>query len=426
VVSGVNRTELAAGPVRPVRPVRPPRPVSRRAAWTFTSQGLSSASNFLLTFLVLAAAPARELAAFSVCLTSYLLVAQLARYAVGIPLLVSGEEGEPGHRAAAGVAVAAGLAVAPALVAAASVWPPGAGMLVILAAAMPALLLQEALRHAAIGRGRPDLAARGDGLWLALQAVGAVALLAGADAPAAAELVAVWAGAGALSAVCLAGWLRARPALGVEPGRAWLRENVVVCRRAAGEFAVNSGSYYVLCYVLSGLAGAAQLGYLRAAQTLFGPASVVLLGGASLGVPESVRLRDDGRRLRRFALALSGGLAALALVCGAAVYAALPATGARFFPESWEAIRSIMPWLTLFGAAIGAGAGAVAGLRALGASRWVLVGRGVTGAAALAAGLPASAWFGARGTFAGLGLAECGLAVWAWRELRRRTGGRHG
>jgi len=397
------------------------RPAARRAAWTFASQGLSSASNFGLTVLVLAAVPARAFAVFSVCLTTYLLLLQLARYVVGIPVLIDPEGAE--HAAAVGLAAAAGAAVVVPFVLAGAVWAPGRSLLLILAAAMPLLLAQDALRHAAIARGRPAVAAAGDAAWVVLLAAGAAAGAAGPGAglrhTTATELVAIWAAAGVVSAGLLSWWLRLRPAISAGPQ--WLRANRVLCRRVGIEFATSSGSYYALSYALAALAGAVQLGYLRAAQTLFGPASVVLLGGAALGVPESVRIRGDGARLMRFAGALSAGLAALSVACGAAVYAALPAAGPRLFPDAWHAVRAVMPWLTLFGTAIGAGAGAIAGLRALGASRWVQRARGVTGAAALAAGLPASAWFGARGTFMGLGLAEWGLAALAWGELRRRT-----
>lgn len=393
------------------------RLAARRAVWTFASQALSSGSNFVLTVLVLATVPVGAFAVFSVCLTTYLLLLQLARYVIGIPLLMGNDE----PSAAVGVAAGAGVAVVPALLVAAARWAPGTSLLLVLAVAMPALLAQDALRHAAIARGRPDLAAAGDAAWLGLQGIGSAVLLgaAGSAGATATQLVAVWAAAGVVSAVLVARWLALAPA--VDGARRWLRENRVVCRRVAVEFAANSGSYYALSYGLAALAGGVQLGYLRAAQTLFGPASVVLMGGALLGVPESVRMRGHGRRLRRFAVGLSAGLAALSIVCGAVVYVALPVVGPRLFPDSWAAIRSVIPWLTLFGAAIGAGAGAIAGLRALGASRWVLVGRGVTGAVALTAGLPAGAWFGARGTFAGLAVAECGLAVWAWGELRRRA-----
>ncbi|MGH9155492.1 MAG: hypothetical protein ACRD1K_06595 [Acidimicrobiales bacterium] len=397
------------------------RQVVGRAGWTLASQGLSSASNFVLTGMVLATVEGSAFAVFAICLTTYLLLLQFARYVIGIPVLVpsAAPDRGPDLRGAVGVAAWTGIVASAPLCVVAVLWPPGTSLFLLLAGAAPFLLVQDSLRHVAIAEGRPQVSAAGDAAWVGLQVALSGLVLRSPDASAAA-ITGAWVTAGAGSAIFLGGWLRVGPAP-LSDSRRWLREHAQLCRRVAVEFVVTSGSYYGLCFGLAAVAGAAELGHLRAAQTLFGPASVLLLGGAVLGVPESVRIRGEGRRLVRFALLLSAGLALLALACGAAVYALLPNVGPRFFPDSWAAIRAVIPWLTLFGVSIGAGAGAIAGLRALDASRWVLTGRAVAGAIAVAVGLPASGWLGARGTFAGLGLAETILAVRAWRELCRRA-----
>ena len=407
---------------RPIRSVLPGTAVAGRALWTFGTQGLSSGSNFVLTAVVLAVAPPRGFAVFSICLTSYLLLLQFARYVIAVPVLVaearSQSAGQDADRAArnamTGFAALAGLVAGPPLLLVALLWREAAPQFLLLAAAMPFLLVQDSLRHVAIGSGRPKLAAAADGAWVGLQVVGfSVAIVVGVGS--AAALLGIWAGAGALSAMLLGVLLHARPVLG--QSTRWLRDNIEVCRRLAVEFVVNSGSYYALSYGLAVFAGAEQLGYLRAAQTLFGPASVVLMSGATLGVPESVRIRKRGSGLVRFAFLLSGSLTVLALGCGAAVYVLLPAVGPHLFP-SWRAVREVMPWLTLFGAAIGAGAGPISSLRALSASRWVLTARTLTSGLALLIGLPASVWLGAKGALLGLALGECVLSVRAWVRLR--------
>lgn len=395
-----------------------------RALWTIGTQALSSASNFLLSGVVLVVASARAFAVFSICLTTYLLVLQFARFVIGIPVLIQ-QATSPGHLqdrntaeerdGAAGFAVLSGLAIAPALVLVAAVWPESAPQFLVLAAAMPFLLAQDALRHVAIAAGRPQLAVAADGTWVVLQVLGfAIAVAAGSESPA--TLLAVWCAAGAVSAVGLGGLLHATPA--VTRSIAWLRRNAALCRRLAVEFLVNSGSYYALSYGLVIMAGAAELGDFRAAQTLFGPASVLLMGGAALGVPESVRMRRNRSHLLRLSARLSVALTVLSLACGLGVYALLPIVGPELFP-SWPAVRAVIPWLTLFGAAIGAGAGPVAILRALGASRWLLHARTLAACIVLGVGLPASAWLGARGAFLALALGECILAARAWRQVTR-------
>jgi hypothetical protein len=387
------------------------------------TQALSSASNFLLSAIVLVVAPARAFAVFSICLTTYLLILQFARYVIGIPVLIGqagGQQMPPGPAAeerdgAAGFAVLSGLAIAPALVLVAAIWPESAPQFLVLAAAMPFLLAQDALRHVAIAVGRPQSAVAADGTWVVLQVVGfAVAIAAGSGSPA--TLLAVWCAAGAVSAVGLGRLLHATPA--ITGSVAWLRRNAALCRRLSVEFVVNSGSYYALSYGLVIMAGAGELGDFRAAQTLFGPASVLLLGGAALGVPESVRMHRDGSDLLRLSARLSAALTVLSLVCGLGVYALLPIVGPELFP-SWEAVRAVIPWVTLFGAAIGAGAGPVATLRALGASRWLLDARTLAACIVLVVGLPASAVLGARGAFLALGIGECILAARAWRRVTR-------
>jgi O-antigen/teichoic acid export membrane protein len=408
------------------------RPAVRRALWTFGTQGLSSASNFVLTVLVLTTASARTFALYSVCITTYLLILQFGRYVIGVPVLIvysrSSESGEsadaassrPGPDAAVGLAAVAGVAATCVLVLVAVAWREVGPLFLVLAVAMPWLLAQDALRHVAISRRQPEVAARGDGTWLGLQLV-ASALVLAVGGRSATVLVAVWAAAGVAAAALLAARLRATPDF--RRVGAWLGANAVLCRRVAGEFFTNSGSFYVLAYGLAALAGAEELGYLRAAQTLFGPASVVLLGGAVFGIAETVRVRQLGNEgIVRFTVLLAAALTALAILCGTAVIVLLPLVGPSLFPDVWSDVRAVMPWLTLLGAAMGISGAVTASLRALDDSAWVLTGRAVTSALSVAIGLPASAAWGATGVLVGLALPECVLAVRAWRRLRHLTG----
>jgi O-antigen/teichoic acid export membrane protein len=396
----------------------------RVAAWTFGGQALSSASNFVVTLWALATLPGRQFALFSLCITTFLLVTQLSRALVSTPVLVlyadGGEPGGPPAALGAGVAfgAAASLVLAMAAAVAAAVAGTGAiGPFLVLAAALPALQYQDVLRHVCIARHRPQAAAASDAAWLVLQLAGFAALDATGGATAT-TIVAVWAGAGA------AAGLGAGAALGLAPrvrrALRWWRANGVLCRRLACEFAANAGSYYVVAYGLAVVSGAAQLGHLRAAQALFGPVSVLLLGGTVLGIPESVRAVGDGATLRRLTVRLSTGLAGIALMSGAALFVLLPIAGPRLLPGAWQTARPLIPALTVFGAGIGASAGALAGLRALADGRWIVVAQGVRGTLAVALGLAAAAQYGAAGALAGLALAEWLFATAAWSRLLDR------
>lgn len=398
----------------------------RRAVWTFAGQALSSSSNFLVALWALATVTAPEFAAISLCLTAFLLIAQLGRALVSVPVLVlySEEPGTglpPAAGAALGASVGAGVGVGALVAFGAAALDRVGGvdlpMFLVLAGALPFLLYQDTLRHVCIARRRPTLAAASDGSWLVLQLAGFVLLSVGRR-PSATAVLAVWAGAGALAGVWAGAVLGARPRIGAALG--WLRHHMVLCRRLMVEVTVNSGSYYVVAFGIAALAGVAELGHLRAAQSLFGPASVLLLGGTVLGVPESVRARHDEAALRRFAVRLSAGLALVSLVAGAGLYAVLPAIGPRFFAGMEAPVRALLPALTLFGAGIGVSAGALAGVRARGEGAWIVRAQVWRGAVALAAGLPAAARFGANGGLWGLAAAECAFAVALWLRFIRQ------
>ncbi|MGH9165784.1 MAG: hypothetical protein ACRDZW_09770, partial [Acidimicrobiales bacterium] len=404
-------------------------PLARRAAWTMAGQALSSSSNFVVTLWALATVSPGQFATLSLCITTFLLVTQLGRAVVSLPVLVlysedPGRQVPPACRAALGagaglgLAAAAGVTLGVAVSAAVTGSLGGSGsashLFLVLAVALPMLQYQDTLRHVCIARHRPGTAAASDAAWVGLQ-VAAFLALAAAGRLTVTTLLGAWVASGALAGVGVGAALGLVPRLG--PAAGWLRSNAVLCRRLMGEFVAGASSYYVVWYGLAVVAGTAQLAHLRAAQALFGPVSVLLLGGTVLGVPESVRARRDQGALRRFTTRLSLALVGVALVSGAVLFALLPVTGPRVLPQAWSTARPLIPLLTLFGAGIGASAGALAGLRAVGAGRWILAAQGGRGAVAVLAGLPASAAFGARGALGGLALAEWLFAAAAWSRF---------
>ena len=395
-------------------------PVVGRSAWTLLDQAASSASNFLLALSVLVVADSDQFAVFSAAITGFLLVTQLTRSAFSLPVLILYSEDEQGvdvrSEPAVAASVATGVLGALIFVAAALAFPPGRTLLLVLAGALPLLQYQDALRHVAFARARPDIAAKSDALWVAFQLLATVAVAAASRASPA-MLVLIWAVAGSTSGLVFGARLGVVPDI----GRCWrwLGDNSRLCLRLCTEFVLNSGSYYALSYGLVIVAGADQLGRWRAAQTLIGPVSVLLLGGTTLGVPESARVRERRASLRRFACSLSIGLGTVAVIGGAVAYAALPAVGPRLFRDTWESARSVLPVLTLYATAVGASAGAIAALRALGYVGWIVRGRATSGGVGLVVGLTLAVELGAAGALAGLTLSESGFALAAWLRLRR-------
>lgn len=391
-----------------------------RSAWTLADQAASSGSNFVLALSILATADLREFAAFSVAVTAYLLVTQLTRSALSLPVLILYSDDHAAAPARSGPAVAAcvvtGAAGALMFVIAGLGFEPGRTLFLVLAAALPLLQYQDAVRHVAFAAARPKVAAQSDLVWVGAQIVGSLTAAAvGRATPT--VLLSIWAVAGCLSGALFGARLGAVPRF--SEARRWLADNRRLCIRVGTEFVLNSGSYYALSYGLVAVAGADQLGRWRAAQTLIGPVSVLLLGGTTLGVPESVRVRESQARLRRVAVLLSAGLAAVAVAGGLLAYALLPAVGPTLFAETWETARPVLPVLTVFAGAVGASTGAVAALRARGLAGWIVRSRAVSGAVGLIVGLALAAGSGATGALAGLALSEAGFALAAWLQLRR-------
>lgn len=392
-------------------------PALRRSAWTLTGQAASSGSNFLLALFVLATADSSEFAAFSVIVTAYLLVTQLTRSSFSVAMLIlysDRRDGEPVFGPPVGAAVATGVIASAFFIVAGLVYPPGRAMFLLAAAALPVLQYQDAARHVAVARGEARSAAECDLVWIGLQlAFSAAAGLLGVASPT--VLFLTWAASGCASGLLLGHRLGVHPM--VTHSWQWLRANAELCRRLAGEFAVNSGNYYILSYGLLVTSSAEQLGRWRAAQALIGPVSVLLMGGTTLGVPESVRVRTREATLVRFAAVLSGVMTVAASAVGTLAYLLLPRIGPTLFPQTWETARPVLPALTFFAAAVGASVGAIAALRASGRSGWILRARALSGAVALGIGLPLSASWGAVGALTGLAVSEAGFAVAAWAQL---------
>jgi O-antigen/teichoic acid export membrane protein len=410
---------------------RPGRPGSgglgNRVVWSFGGQFLSSSGNFLVTAIVLTVASQADYAVFSICFTTYLLAVLLFRALVAIPVAMlysgprevkSGVEEEENAAVSFGVLIACGAGM---LIAAASTLLDGnRDQFLILAGALPFLLYQDCARYVAFARGCPVAAAQSDGLWLGLQIAGFTAASVAGRASAA-SLFAVWAISGAVAGGLIG--LRLHLPLRVAGAGAWVRGHWQLCRRLLMECVITSGGVYAMLYGLLIVADSSHLGRLRAAQTLLGPVSVVLLGGAALGVPETVRARHDSPRMRRFAVHLSLFLGGFGIVCGLGVYLTLPAFGPHLFPSAWSAARPLIPVLVVFNAALGASTGPISGIRALGDTRWIVRGRSASTLVLLIVGLPAAALVGAGGAVVGLALAETLLAVAAWRHFDRLTAG---
>lgn len=380
-----------------------------------------------MTAVVLTVASQAEYAVFAICFTTYLFALLLSRALVGVPvtLLYSGPRGGEGgveakENAAVGFGVIGACAAAALIAVGSFLVRDNRDLFFLLAVALPFILYQDGARYVAFARGLPSRAAQSDGIWLGLQVAGfAGAFVVGRASTT--SLFAVWAMSGVVAGIAI-GW-RLRLPFRLAGAWAWVQDHWHLCRRLLLECLITSGGVYAMLYSLLIVSDSGQLGRLRAAQTLLGPVSVLLLGGAALGVPESVRTRGDIPGMRRFAVRLSLFLAGFTIACGAVVYLTLPAFGPHVFPSAWSSARPLLPLLVVFNAALGASTGPVSGIRALGDTRWIVRSRTASTLLLLLVGLPAAALVGAGGAVAGLALSETLLAVATWRRFGRLAAG---
>ena len=380
-----------------------------RAGLGLADQALSALTNVALSVLVANAVGASGFGAFAVAFLLFGVALSVERSVVGQPLSIrfAVQAGTPAWRGTAGSAmgVALGLGLvsgALLLVAglvALGVSDSGVGpALVALAVVLPGLVVQDACRMAFFAQSRPGLALANDGAWAVLQ-LGGMALLVGAGTSSAWPFVLVWGGA----ATAAAAWGFVQ--LGVLPhlrsAWGWARDQRDLTGYLLLENLVGSGASQGSILAVGAIGSVADVGSLRAAQTLLGPLGIVAGATMSLLLPEVSR---RGRLALRPRLAIAGGVsAAVALV--SAVYSAvllvLPdEVGRALFDDTWDGAAAVLLPLCAFSVASAAALGPAVVVYASGQARRTLglhlveaplLVAGLVGGAALA-GVRGAAW----------------------------------
>jgi O-antigen/teichoic acid export membrane protein len=399
------------------------RPAVRRSVWVVADQGLSSLTNVGVTIVIARSATPDAFGAFGIAFTVYALVLVVTRAVVAQPLAIRFSAQEPDRReiaAAAGAAALLGIVAGTAMVGGGLlVGHQVGGMVALVGAFLPAVLVQDVWRFTFFTVARPRLAVVNDLVWaVSLVAAGAVALLAEASVG---WLVAAWAGTGTLAAVVGAWQAGVRPSA---DGWRYLRRHGELGGRLAVEVVSESGSTQLALVALGGIVGPAGVGAIRGARVVFGLFHMTLVGLMTTAVPEGSRLR--ARRpaaLRPVLAAMSAVLVVVALAWGL-VLAGLPAAwGRALLGETWPATRDLLPAATMTAVGAGVASGAVGGLHVLAAAgasmRVGLMGGLVTLGAALGGGALA----GVQGGAWGLCLGTWAYAVGGWCWFLRARGG---
>lgn len=320
-------------------------PHARGASWTLIDQLLSSVTNVIMSILVARNVSADGFGFFSVAFLLFSLTIGVVRCLVEMPLSIrnASDVGEQRQRTAAdalGASVALALPVSLVLL---FVWALRGGdlglTLAALALTMPALVTQDTARFAFFAWGRPELATLSDFIWAVVQFLLSWALIVTGHATAA-SLVFVW-GLGALAALIVASFqLSAWPRLAaVVP---WVAKHKDITGYMLGQFAVTQGAAQGGVLLFGGVMGVANIGAVRAAQTLTGPLAIVSNAATTYGIPQVARHGKMPRRAMALATAVSSAMFLVGLVYTAVLLLLPDSVGNAMFGDSWAGASSVL------------------------------------------------------------------------------------
>lgn len=400
------------------------RQASRRIGWGVADQGMSSLTNFAVSIYIARTLGAVEFGAFSLAYITYSLSLNASRGLGTDPFLVrfSGVEDSAWRRAVArctGTAIVVGLLAGSVALAAAMILHGATREAFLgLGLTMPGLLLQDSWRFSFFAQGRGSQAFLNDTVW-AVALFPALTILKVTGHADVFWFVFAWGVSASTGAVI--GPLQARVMPNLSGAWGWVSQHRDLGPRYLLEGTSNAGSTLLFNSGIALVLGLADVGYVRAANTLMGPFMIVFFGMGLVTLPEAARvLRRSPRHLPLFCMLVSGGLALMALAWGIVLLVALPkGLGFLILRNLWRpTYRLVLPgMLGVIGGCISAGAGT--GIHALGRARRSLSAMVISSAAVVVFGLAGAFVGGAIGTMYGAAVAGWFGAILFWWQLRQ-------
>jgi O-antigen/teichoic acid export membrane protein len=391
---------------------------------------MGSLTNFLLNIYVARSLGATEFGAFSLAYVTYGFAMNVSRGLSFEPLLIrfSNTEMKVWRRAASGcsgTALVVGLATgACALAVGALIGGTTGQAFLALGLMLPALLLQDSWRYAFFSVQKGYHAFVNDTVWAVVQFPLLVFLKMTGHANVFWFVIA-W-GAGAVAGSVLASF-QARVVPSLVGAQSWLIAHRDLGPRYVLENAGGNAGSTVQSYGVSSLLGVTAVGDISAANVLMGPFRIVSLGVSMFTIPEAVKLlRHSPRQLPRFCVAVSVGLAVLALAWAVVLVVALRlGLGQVMMGSIWRAAYPLViptALATVFGCA---GIGATIGLHAMGAARRSVRSTLIGAVVSLALAISGAAVWGMYGTvlLAAVGMLITGSVSWHYFVKAMRESG---
>lgn len=308
-----------------------------RAGWGLADQGLFSASNLLLTVVVARSVGPAEFGAFSLCYVVYMLANNLGRVTGSKPYTIESIEADVMAGTRTRQVLGYSTALGAVLSVVAVVWGvmatgPLAEALLVLAALLPGLLLQDCVRSVFFAREQPRGAVFVDALAAAMQVLGVVLVLMVDDHPSVGWLMAAWGVSATLAAGIGCGRLRSLP--GRPRVREWFEVHGALAAPLTLNMVLTAAPSYVAYLSMPLVSTLPALAAVRGAYVFFGPLNVLYTGAALVALPAIVRASPTRSRAG-MSLQISGGLAAVAVAWGAIVVLLPDQLGTLVLGDLW-------------------------------------------------------------------------------------------
>jgi O-antigen/teichoic acid export membrane protein len=393
-----------------------------RWIWAVGDQAVVSCVNLACGVAVAREVSQSAFGAFAIALTVYWLALGVSRALTTEPYAVRFAARDALDRSAAPAAMATAVVVggvtsAGAIAATVVVSEPLRTALLAIAAVLPLLLLQDILRSAAFAGRRARVAFVGDSAWLATF-VAAWLTLGASGHGGLVSFVLAWGFSSGVAALVLMSRLRVVPRFSA--AATWVLAHRDIGLRFLAEALAGIAMLQLSLVAVAAIAGLEAVGSIRAAQVLFGPWQVLLMGTVVFALPESARLLASGGRgaLTRFADLVGASLALVAVCWGVALLALPDSIGREIVGASWSGADDLLFITGLSLAPPALIAGATLGLRALAAVDRSLPTQLVTATLVVAGACAGAALGEARGALIGVAVAGGVAAAGWWRQLR--------
>lgn len=313
-----------------------------RLAVMTVDQMIAGASNVLIAVLAARALTAAGFGLFGLVFLIYMILVGITRALVSDPLLVHPVESRERAGEAIGTAIVLALPLTAGLVGvgfAIRVWDRSLGeALIVLAACMPLLVLQDVGRYLGFATRRPGRALILDAAWLVVM-VGCVAMLMTRHGRTLPSFIAAWAGSGAAAGALLFVWYDVRS---VRLSLRWLKETWGLAWRYLVSYTSMQGAALGMSSEVGAISGARALGGLQGVLLIVRPFTMFVTAAVGASTSEVAHAIGDRGRIWRHALFTSALCAGAAAVNGA-VMVVLPAKlGTLLLGDSWHVTHPLL------------------------------------------------------------------------------------